>query len=241
MLAIDQIARNLSGKIGKSVRELYSASNNNTLGESDIHNIESELTRMSSYPIYYIDKSVTVDSFEFYVKEFMREKDLVNKQEGLIVTLDHSLLVEKTGEQKTDKDVIDSLYKRLITLKRESAEMGWKIMFIISNQLNRDIESKERVTKPALHYPTRNDLFGASSSYHSSDYVIVIHKPAIVEGIGDSYGPVRASTGTALPVFHPEYKVPMVYLHVIKNRIDTTKILSMLDDFKNSRILEVNL
>jgi len=110
-------------------------------------------------------------------------------------------------------------------------------MFILLSQLNRDIESQDRVANPAFHYPNKNDIFAASSVYYSSDVVIIFHKPAVIEGLGLFYGPARSGFPKGLPVFL-EGERPMVYWHVIKSRFDVNQILTMVDDFSNSRILE---
>lgn len=234
MLAITQVTRNISGKLNKSMQELYSAANTD-LTDKDLDNIRTELDKMTNYPIYYIDDAVTVKAFEKHIYDFAEDMKLDETGEGLIITLDHSLLVEKSVDQKSDKDVIDAFYKRLIAIKRDFYSRGMKIIFIVAAQLNRNLESSERITKQNLQYPTKNDFFGASSTFYSSDYVIIQHKPAVIEGIGQTYGPGN------LPVFHPKYEKPMIYLHILKNRVGKLKILTMLDNFENSEILEVNL
>jgi hypothetical protein len=96
--------------------------------------------------------------------------------------------------------------------------------------LNRDIEDKERVTNKNLHYPNKNDIFAASSIYYCCDYVIIIHSPSIVVGMENYYGPATKKYPKGLPVYSPtDPDIPLIYLHVIKNRFGKKSILVMED------------
>lgn len=109
------------------------------------------------------------------------------------------------------------------------------------SQLNRNLETPERVNNPFMHYPTKNDMFGASSVYYCSDVVIISHKPSVISALGKEkfYGPPTKGYPKGLPIFHPQEKDrPMIYWHIIKERFGENKILAMVDDFKHSRVLE---
>lgn len=171
--------------------------------------------------------------------EFARLRNLQNTGQGLVVTIDHTLLTRgKTGQSQKAK--VDDLCEMFVELKKQFVEMEIPIIIIMLSQLNRDIKDKSRVTNPALHYPTDNDIFASSSVYHASDYVLVTHKPARVSGIENHYGP---GAGTQYPYGYPVYNPEnpdeaMIYWHIIKNRFGDEGIIMMVDEFEYASIRE---
>lgn len=235
MLAVDQILRNLSAKTAYSVKDLQIKGKDITQQEFDA--IIKLAHTFKYFPIYYVDNSGTVDDIESTIYDFYQE-ECRQDDLGLVVTLDHVLLtMGKQGE--SEKAIIDSLYKRCIKIKKHFESLGHRIIFVLVSQLNRDIETPERSLNPALHYPTKNDLFGASSIYHTSDYVIITHKPVNINGIGNYYGLPVEGFPKGLPTMNPKSpQQPMIYWHIIKARGDDISTLMMVDNFKESRIDE---
>ena len=92
--------------------------------------------------------------------------------------------------------------------------------------MNREIEDKDRINNPNLHYPMRRDIFGSDSIFQTSDYVIVLHRPEII-GIVD-YGPNKQ------PVEN------RIYMHFLKNREGEPKIFKFENNLKYNRIDEIN-
>jgi len=232
MVAMDQILRSLSSRAQLTTKELQLKKHT----QSEFNALTKIAETMKSYPIYYVDDTGTVDEIEETILQFYEEN--IKNDEGLLVTIDHVLLTKgATGD--AEKKVIDDLYKRIIKLKKQFSSNDQKILFLLLSQLNRGIESQDRIENPLFHYPDKNDLFGASSIYYSSDYVIITHKPARINGIEEYYGPPRKGYPAGLPVYNPEQpNQPMIYWHIIKNRGDTETTLMMLDNFANSRIDE---
>mgnify|MGYP001609923941 FL=1 len=237
MLSTDQIARNISGKTEKSVAELYSA-NQEYLDKETFSKVEEITKELLSYPIYYVDEVGTVPEIKSTIYSFLNEHNS-NKDKGLIVTLDHSLLTKGLSGQ-SEKETVDQLMHLFVELKKTLTVEGYKVMFILLSQLNRDIEKQERVLNPMFHFPTKNDIFAASSVYYCSDVVLILHKPAIIEGLGGYYGPPRKGYPKGLPVFNEDSNA-MIYWHIIKSRFGTNQILMMVDDFVHSRVLEYSL
>lgn len=235
MLAIDQILRNLSAKTSYSTKELQLKGKDIT--QEEFEAIINLAKTFKQFPIYYVDEPGSVDEIEATIYEFYQEECREHGL-GLVITLDHVLLTE--GKQSEgDKDIIDTLYKRCVKIKKHFASLGHRIIFVLLSQLNREIEKPERTLNPALHYPTKNDLFGASSIFHSSDYVIITHKPININGITETYGLPIPGFPRGLPVVNPQNeKQPMIYWHVIKARGDDVSTLMMVDNFKESRIDE---
>ena len=95
------------------------------------------------------------------------------------------------------------------------------------SQMNRNIEDKERILNPSLHFPMRSDVMGGDSLFTASDYVMVLHRPELL-GI-TSYG-----TGN-WPVKN------LVYLHINKNRDGEPKILVFENNLKYNTLEEHNV
>lgn len=233
----DQIARNLSSKMGKSVKDLYSV--HNPVSDSEMFKIDELLSGYLSSPVFYVDRVGSVDEVFETIGEFVKKRN--DNSRGLIVTIDHVLLTKgKTGQG--EKERIDDLMHRLVALKQYFSSIGLKCIFITLSQLNRDIETGDRVLNRALHYPTKNDIFAASSVYYCSDYVIITHKPAGINGIKEHYGPGEDGFPKGLPVHCPtDDDKAMIYWHVIKERFGQQVILPMVEDFASSRVNEYSL
>jgi len=92
-------------------------------------------------------------------------------------------------------------------------------------QMNRNIESSERINNPLGHYPMRSDLSSSDAMFQGSDYVLVMHRPELF-GIQE-YGPNRLPTNNK------------VYMHMLKNR-DAGKpcILEFENDLMYNNLIE---
>lgn len=238
MLGVDQVARDISSKVDLSTKELYSAGSTLTAKQYDTISIAAD--KMKYYPIHIVDEVGTVDDIVSTILNFAHNNQLVANGKGLVCTFDHSLLVKGLANEDQEKQIIDKLYKTLIQVKKYFETLGLKCLFIVLSQLNRDIEKSERVTNPLLQYPTKNDLFASSAAFYCSDYVMITHKPAGIEGIGAYYGPARGTEYPyGLPVFNPkDPQQAMIYWHILKARFSTSQILMMVDNFKYSKIEE---
>jgi replicative DNA helicase len=236
MLIEDQLARNISSKMEKEVKELYSAKGE--LSDEDLDKACDLLDDYAKAPVYYVDNLMTVAEINTTILDFASQHIKPFKDRGLIVTLDHTLLTKgKTGDNEKTK--VDELMHSLVALKKYLASEGIKVVFIVLAQLNRDIESTERIINRNLHYPTKNDIFAASSVYYSSDYVLITHKPADISGIGEFYGPPQEGFPKGLPLKSPKNpERDMIYWHLIKERFGVRKVILMEEDFKNSRICQ---
>lgn len=236
---VDQVNRNLSGMLQKDLKWLCSVESRRS--KEDLEKIKDAIHKIRNNPIYIVDRAGTVQEVRSTIIDFIVTRKLAERDVGLLVTLDHTLLTKgKTSDN--EKAVVDDLCKMFVELKQECIGLGVKISIIMLSQLNRDIESKERVTNPLLHYPSKNDIFAASSVYYCSDYVLISHKPSLINGIEQFYGPPRnPDYPQGLPVFNPkDPTVPMVYWHLIKNRFGENITIMMVDRFKFSDIEEYN-
>jgi len=201
MLIEDQIARYASSVTGKSLKQIYSATEQ--LSEEDFLNIKKIVERRKAAPIFYVDNAGTPEQIRETVLRFATERDLLKRNFGLVVTIDHVLLTKgKAGDQEKEK--IDSLMEVLNELKKYFAHIGIRCLIVCLAQLNRDIEKPDRVENPIYHFPNRNDIFAASSIYHTSDYVVISHRPATIIGIKKGYGPQRTNFPDGYPLKYPK-------------------------------------
>ena len=92
-------------------------------------------------------------------------------------------------------------------------------------QMNRNIENSERINNPLAQYPMRSDLSSADAIFQGSDYVLVVHRPEILNI--QSYGPNHLPTSNK------------VYIHILKNR-DAGKpcILEFENDLMYNNLIE---
>lgn len=239
MLVEDQLTRYAASRLDFSLKEIYSAKE--ALSDSGFAQVEKVLQEKSTQPLFYVDNPTTVDKIREIILTFASERDLLGTNKGLVVTIDHVLLTKgKDGQE--EKAIIDSLMGMLNELKKYFAHIGLRSLFVCLAQLNREIEKMERVSNPMFHFPTRNDLFAASSIYHTSDYVLISHRPATIVGIGKGYGPPRNNFPDGYPLKYPNDPTrDMVYWHLIKERFGNTGVWALAEDFKHSRLEEVNI
>jgi replicative DNA helicase len=235
----DQLARDIASKTDRSVKEIYSAQS--PLSDDAFDEVNSVLTSYANKPLYYVEEFGSATDVVQTIMSFCRDRGLTKDGKGLVVTIDHVLLTKgKQGEGEKQK--IDALSHALVGLKQYFSSIGQKIIIIMLSQLNRDIGERDRVSNKKLHYPTMNDLFAASSVYQCSDYVLVSHIPGRIPGISVHYGPPREGFPYGFPVRCPDDPSrEMVYWHLIKERFGDPKILTLVQDFQHSRLIEYDL
>ena len=236
MPSYEQITRNISSKLSMSTAELYSGQGQK-VDDATFDKIKGVAKKINRYPIYTVDDVGSVEQILDTVRAFAHKMELVKKKEGLVVTIDHALLTQmKQGED--ERRTIAHLYRSLVGLKKKLINAGIRCLFIILNQLNRNIETLDRKGNRDYHYPNRTDLFGSNDIFMGSDYVLIIHKPAILKL--EWYGtPKGDNWPNGLPVYNPhDPEQAMIYFHLIKHRAGKPRIMMMLDEFHNSKIVE---
>ena len=216
MLNSRQVGRKLSHKLKKTTSELYQGKDTDIVTDDDFKEIVKSADEIRQYPIYYVGSAGTVSQIKSTIVKFLKE-DFV-KGKWVVIFLDHVLLT-KGKQNEAERQILSELQYMFIEIKKR-----YYISIIQVSQLNRDIESKERISNPQLHFPTRSDLFGADSMYFSSDFVMVIHRPELLQ-ISD-YGVEKWHT------------TGLLYLHCIKNRDGELKILSFENHLKHNRLEE---
>lgn len=214
MLSSRQVGRKMSSKLRQTTAELYSA--NNELDDDLLAKVEQTSQQIKSYPIYYVDTPGTVDDIASTINYFYENKA---KGKKFVIILDHTLLVEGQSRE-TALQVISDLQKLFIRVKKLP-----DTAIIQLSQMNRNIESPERINNPSMHYPMRSDISSADTIFHASDYVICIHRPELLNI--QQYGPNRLLVKNK------------VYLHILKNRdAGECAILEFDNDLKYNNLIE---
>lgn len=214
MLSSRQVGRKLSSKLRQTTAQLYSSSSD--LDNTLLEEVEQTSQQIKSYPIYYVDTPGTVADIASTIDYFYENKA---KDKKFVIILDHTLLVEGQSRESA-LQVISDLQKLFIRVKKFP-----DTTIIQLSQMNRNIESPERINNPSMHYPMRSDISSADTIFHASDYVICIHRPELLNI--QSYGPNR------LPVRDK------VYLHILKNRdAGECSILEFDNDLKYNNLIE---
>lgn len=213
MLSSRQIGRKISSELRRTTSELYSAETD--LTDKEFWQVKESTKEMKNYNIYYVDTAVNIQSIADTVHYF---QETIAKDKWLVVILDHTLLVKGSSERAT----IIELQNLFIDLKK----IGTTSIIQIT-QMNRNIESPERINNQAGHYPMRSDLSSSDSVFQGSDVVLVLHRPETLGIL--AYGSHR------LPVQNK------VYMHFLKNREGEIAILRFENDLKYNTLLEGEL
>lgn len=211
MIGYRNIGRAVSNKLRKTTSELYSADSD--LSDSDYSDVKKTVDIFKRYNIYYIDKPCSVDYIGKTIDYFHKN---IAKGKWLIVLLDHVLLVDGDGGERS---TIVNLQKLFIEKKKLK-----NTTIIQLSQMNRNIEAPERINNPSTHFPMRSDLSASDAMFQASDYVLVIHRPELLN-LG-WYGMSR------LPVRNK------VYLHFLKVRDGEPCILAFDNDLKYGNLIE---
>jgi replicative DNA helicase len=216
MLSSRQVGRKISSKMNKTTQQLYSGLSQEGLSDDDLIRVKAEASKFKDLPIYYIDLPGTVEEIHQTIIEFSQLEFV--KTKWLIILLDHTLLTKgRQGER--EREILASLQYMFMEIKKFDRNT-----IIQLSQLNRDIESTERLNNPSMHFPTRKDIFGGESVFQASDYVVVIHRPELM--LLKMYGPA------GWPVAN------LVYMHFLKNREGDLKVLTFKNLLKYNRLEE---
>lgn len=214
MVGFRQIGRTLSNKLKKTTSELYSSEK--SLDDETFKNVVKVANSLKSYPIYFVDNPGTAKQVEETIYKFY-DKYVKGTNKHFIIMYDHALLTKREG---TIMETISNLLQVFIQVKKLPYTS-----IILLTQMNRNIESPERINNQSAHYPMRSDLSSSDAIFQGSDYVLALHRPELL-GITE-YGPRRLPT------------LNRIYMHILKNR-DAGKpcILEFENDLAHNNLIE---
>lgn len=214
MVGFRQVGRTLSSKLRKTTSTLYSSETD--LDDDTFRKVISVSNQLKGYPIWFVDNPTTPKEAEDIIKYFYNTY-IKGTDKHFVIMYDHALLTRPIGSVI---ETMQELERVFISAKKYPMTSVLQLA-----QMNRNIESPERINNPLSHYPMRSDISSADALFQASDYVIVIHRPEIL-GIQE-YGPSHLPTQNK------------VYLHILKNR-DAGKpcILEFQNDLAYNNLIE---
>ena len=214
MVGFRQVGRTLSNKLRRTTSTLYSSETD--LDENTFKDVINVSNQLKKYPIYFVDNPSTPTQVNNIIRWFY-DKYVKNTNKHFVIIYDHALLTKQEG---STIETISELERVFIQAKKLPLTSVIQLA-----QMNRNIEQPERINNPLSHYPMRSDLSSSDSIFQASDYVLVIHRPEILNI--QEYGPNH------LPVNKK------VYLHMLKNR-DAGKpcILEFENDLMYNNLIE---
>jgi len=214
MVGFRQVGRTLSKKLHKTTSTLYSSET--SLDDETFKMVVNVSNKLKEYPIYFIDNPDTPMQVEQTIKDFYKTY-VKDKKKHFIITYDHTLLTKQVGSVLETTAELERVFIQAKKLPMTSV--------IQIAQMNRNIESSERINNPLSHYPMRSDLSSSDAMFQASDYVLVMHRPEILNI--QEYGPNRLPTQNK------------IYMHMLKNR-DAGKpcILEFENDLMFNNLIE---
>lgn len=214
MVGFRQVGRTLSNKLRKSTSTLYSSETD--LDEETFKKVIAVSNQLKEYPIYFVDNPGTPLEVSTIIKDFY-ESHVKGTNKHFIIVYDHTLLTKQIGSVIETTAELERVF---IQAKKYPLTSIVQIA-----QMNRNIEASERINNPLSHYPMRSDLSSSDAMFQASDYVLVMHRPEILNI--QEYGPNRLPTQNK------------VYMHMLKNR-DAGKpcILEFENDLMFNNLIE---
>lgn len=214
MVGFRQVGRTLSNKLRRTTSTLYSSETD--LDENTFRQVINVSNQLKEYPIYFVDSPGTPMQVEQIIRNFY-DAYVKGTNKHFVVIYDHALLTKQVGSVI---ETISELERVFIQVKKLPLTSVIQI-----TQMNRNIEQSERINNPMSHYPMRSDLSSSDAVFQGSDYVLVIHRPEILNIL--EYGPNHLPTNNK------------VYIHILKNR-DAGKpcILEFENDLMYNNLIE---
>ena len=214
MVAFRQVGRTLSNKLRKTTSTLYSSET--SLDDATMGQIVKVCNQLKEYPVYFVDSPTTPMQVQEIIYSFYNTH-VKGTKKHFVILYDHALLTKPIGSQLETMAELQRVFIQVKKLPLTSV--------VQLTQMNRNIEAPERINNPLSHYPMRSDLSTSDAIFQASDYVLVIHRPEILNI--QEYGPNHLPTQNK------------VYIHVLKNR-DAGKpcILEFENDLMYNNLLE---
>ena len=214
MVGFRQVGRTLSNKLRKTTSTLYSSEM--SLDDATMGQVITVCNQLKEYPIYFVDSPTTPMQAQEIIYSFYNTH-VKGTGKHFVILYDHALLTKPIGSVL---ETIAELQRVFIQVKKLPLTS-----IVQLTQMNRNIEAPERINNPLSHYPMRSDLSSSDAIFQASDYVLVIHRPEILNI--NEYGPNHLPTQNK------------VYIHVLKNR-DAGKpcILEFENDLMYNNLLE---
>ena len=220
MAARRLVGRKISKAMNYTVKQMYGADleqPHRNFTRDNYDQAAAYVNSIKNVPVYYVDIPGTVQEIVNTIEHFTMQRP-ENQYRGVLVTLDHSILVKKFGEQTT----LQILYELAAAFNELKKRI--KASFVIVSQLNRGIENVERIQNKNLHFPMKSDVFGADALYQYSDVFMITHRPDMLKL--ETYGP-------------SDWDVKdLIYWHYLKVRDGDPLVAKMKNLLKYNQVID---
>ena len=160
--------REFSSITGKTYKQLCSAGSQ--LDQATFARCHEYSKERIKYPVDIVSTPMTVNQMRETLDKYMNE----HKDQKVIVTLDHSILVKRAPYQNNRLDMLFELGEFFTQAKRD-----YPCMFICLSQLNRNIDNPDRAVDGKYgNYVLESDIFGSDAMLQHADTLIGINRPA---------------------------------------------------------------
>jgi replicative DNA helicase len=214
MLSRNIAIREISSRIGVSSRKLNSVEG--LMSDDDLTSAIKYCESNRHKEIFTAERPLTVEQMRKSIENFYSIK-----KKPIIITIDHSLLLKQDASESSRIETLYKLGNMLAEIRREMP-----LAIIILSQLNRDIESIDRIKQGTIgNYVKDSDVFGADALLQFTDVLIGINRPAKY-GI-ELYGPKKYNVDKNT-----------LAIHFLKVRNGDPGFTFFEADFANSNIYE---
>lgn len=188
-----EMMRSLSGMTGIEFERLVGVEGHQRISGTEYKNIKRYFHKFRDPNMLYIEQRGNRHQIVATIKAIKSK----NPDKEVVVTIDHSLLVERQGESEVEG--VANLAKDLIEARKE-------VTVFLLHQLNDKILDMRRRDPAAghLHFPNESDLFGSKQMFQAADSVTVVHQPSLLNMA--TYGPDAIHTQDLFAI------------HILKNR-----------------------
>src|SRR3990167_5356206 len=218
MMSYRVVARKISAELKLTTHQLFSGDSSFIVNDGLYNKMVEKCKELIKEDIYFVEQPGNVGELEATIERFIAFTKEQNTNKGVVLFLDHALLINAKGNE-IERITIFDLMNMLNRQKKKN-----KIMTFLLSQLNRNIESKERLLEPSMQFVTKSDIFGADSIYQFSDTVLVLHRPEILHL--KEYGVQRLPTKNR------------VFLHAIKQREGEPFVSIMYNNLKHNELID---
>jgi len=212
MGADDEVIRTYSSKLKTSYSTLMSSYKK--LTKEYYAMIEETSVHVDNDIIHYVESTGNREQIYNTARRFQEQ----NPNHQLIITIDHTLLMEHLDEFG-EVELVSSMAKLGMQLKKDL-----NAMVIMLGQLNDKIEQPDRIKNPIMHYPKKTDIHSSKSVFMNSDNLIIINRPELIQI--KEYGLDRWPTEG------------LIAWHFLKSRLYGNEgLLRMRQDFKHGNLI----
>ena len=201
-----QIVREVSGRLNLTVNQILSA--DEKLSLEHYEKIKELKSNFDTLPLYMVERSFNAEQI-FKINEAFT---VDNPDYTIVNIFDHSRLVRKKSQIEKEEEKIFNLLESCVEMSRTMDTIN-----ILLSQLNRDIESQDRISNPI---PRLSDFFGADAVSQFANVAIILQRPEMYD----------------LGTYLGESCQDLLAMHILKNRDGDVSWIPFNHDFARNHI-----